>query len=188
MELRIIRLHICVIAFVFIFIGCRQLSPAEQEISDNLNKTVNLEIFQHSPVYHKDIIVSLDELLSKHSFISIVYLKDGCAPCYPKFINWHTAMDSIYSSSDYTVLFIIEGNIYSSYENLIQNVLKTEEIETKFYTIIDTNFNFLDANKDIPVSIIERSMLVDEDNKIRLIGQPFSSSGMRSLFLNIVES
>lgn len=34
-------------------IGCRQLSPAEQEIYDNLNKRVNLEMFQTFPVFIK---------------------------------------------------------------------------------------------------------------------------------------
>jgi len=171
---------------MFIQTGCRQLSPEEQEIYNNLNKEVNLEMFHSAPVYHKDTIVNLNEILNNYSFISIVYLKDGCAPCYPIFIDWHKKVNAFSLADDYTVLFIIEGNIYSSYERLIREVLEIEQIETNFYTVIDTNFSFLDGNMDVPYNIIDRSILIDRNRKIRLIGHPFSSDGMRNLFGRIV--
>ncbi len=177
-----------VIFFSIMIIGCTQLSPAEQKIYDNLNKKVNLEMFQSFPVHHRDTIVNLKEdLLKKYSFISIVYLKDGCAPCYPAFIEWHKAVDS-FSVKDYTVLFVIEGNSYSSYENLILNVEKIKKLETKFYTVIDPNFYFLDGNKDIPYNIIERSLLINDASRIKLIGKPFSSESMKELFFSIVKN
>jgi len=175
-----------IVIIIFIPFACTQLSPEEQEIFDNLNKTVNLDMFESDPVYQKDTIICIDALLRKYKFISIVYLQDGCAPCYPIYIDWHKKMDSLGVRDDYTVLFIIEGNIYSSYERLIKNVKEVGEIEDKYYTIIDTNFKFLDGNKDMPCNIIKRSLLLNEDNKIKLIGYPFSSSGMSELFLSII--
>lgn len=126
-------------------------------------------------------------MLSKYLFISIVYLKDGCAPCYPTFIEWHKAVNS-FDISNYTVLFIIEGNIYSSYEKLIHNIEEIQKLETTFYTIIDPKFNFLDGNRDIPYKILERSVLIDGNSKIKMIGQPFFSEAMEDLFFSIVKN
>lgn len=79
-------------------------------------------------------------------------------------------MDSLDTPFDYTVLFIIGGEEYSEF---MKNVLDIEYVEDKFYTIMDSEFRFLENNKDIPRWIIDSSILIDSENKIKMVGAPW---------------
>jgi hypothetical protein len=66
------------------------------------NTQLNFEIFE--TVVNKGSGLSI-----LYEFLSVVYLQNGCNPCYPKFIEWHNRMDIIAPPTDYTVLFVIHG-------------------------------------------------------------------------------
>lgn len=123
--------------------------------------------------------INISDLRKNYKFISLVYLQNDCEPCYTKFIEWHNKMDSISYSDNYTVLFIIRGK---SYEDFIDNIHKEKFIESKFYVAMDPNFRFLDQNADIPFWIIDNSVLIDQNNKIRMVGFPFTSDKMVKKF------
>jgi hypothetical protein len=170
---------------IFLF-SCNQSvhSPIENIIKETLNKKVNLNVFDS--IYYNDSIVNLEELRKRADYISIVYLRDGCAPCYPKYIAWHHKMDSIGSNEKHTVLFIIEGNTHSTYENFKNAVSKHGHFDNEYYTAIDNNFIFLDGNPGIPFDLIEKSLLIDDENKVKLIGAPYINTEMKNLFHRII--
>ena len=170
-----------------IIISCsNHLSQEERLIKDNIGKKVNLEMFEDKLVFHKDTMIHFNVLWSKYDFISLVYLQDGCSPCFPKIVDWHINLDSIGYQSKHTVLFIIEGSVYSNYEKITQNVLEVDDIEFNLFMTIDRGFNFLKGNTDIPFEIIASSVLVNKKREIVLIGNPFSSNEMKGLFKSIL--
>ncbi len=58
-------------------------------------------------------------------------------------------------------------------------------INDHYYTIIDSTYNFLEYNKVIPKYIINRSVLIDQKDKIRMIGEPWINKKMTKLFISI---
>jgi hypothetical protein len=158
-------------------VACSNLSPKEKELQQTINKELNLELSQ--TVQQANRILPFDEFRENHRYLSVVYLQNSCNPCYPKFIEWQHKMDSIDIPDDYMVLFVIKGN---SYGEFMSNVLDIEYVDDKFYTIMDPQGKFLENNKDIPRWIIDGSVLIDGENKIKMVGAPFATPEMTKLF------
>jgi hypothetical protein len=114
----------------------------------------------------------------------VVYLEDGCQSCYPKFIKWHQKFDSMAVPANHTVLFVIHGKGYSDF---MSKVLDLDYVHDKYYTIIDTGGIFLEANKNIPRWIIDASVLIDSENKIKMVGAPWINEDMKNLFYRTVK-
>ena len=130
--------------------------------------------------------IPFGEFRDRYPFISLVYLEDGCLPCYPKYIEWQTRMDTLDLHEDFTVLFIIQGKNYERFiENLNESEPEYEPVNDRFHIVMDPDYRFLDNNPDIERWVIDKSLLIDADDKIRLIGHPFSSPRMAELFYSI---
>jgi hypothetical protein len=127
--------------------------------------------------------VLLEDVWSEYDFLSVVYLKEGCSPCYPKFLDWHTKMGVLDSIGNHTVLFVIDGQRYSDF---LTKVLDLGYVEDRYYTVMDTDSKFLEANKDIPRWILDASVLIDAENKIKMVGAPWLNEEMTELFNSIV--
>src|SRR5690554_444204 len=54
--------------------------------------------------------------------------------------------DSLHYPDNYSVLFVIQGN---SYEGFMNEVLNIDYVEDRYYTIMDPEYEFLEANKDM---------------------------------------
>lgn len=77
--------------FHFLFLlhitfSCKEVSQREKELTQVLNKTVNVEMINQ--IYQGENTLLFSDLKKKYKYISIVYLKDKCSPCYPKFKEW----------------------------------------------------------------------------------------------------
>lgn len=166
---------------VSIFFACSQLSETEKELSESINKTLHLTMFDN--VRQVNTLMPFEEFRSRYKFLSVVYLQNGCDPCYPKFIEWQQKMDSINTPDDYTVLFVYKGE---SYDEFMTHVLDISYIDDKFYMIMDPKGEFLERNKDIPRWIIDAPVLIDAENKIKLVGTPWINEDMTELFYEII--
>jgi hypothetical protein len=169
-----------IIIGLFVFLSCSRLTKEQRELRNNINKTVNLN--PYDSVRYRDSKISFNEFRSQFDYISVVYLENGCRPCYSKYINWQNKMNSIVLKNKSTVLFIEQGD---SYDGFITKVNKIDSVRNKFYFIEDFNFRFLYNNAEIPRWIINRSLLIDKKNKIKLIGEPFASPEIRALYRDI---
>ena len=165
---------------MLMIISCTHMSPKEKELQNNINKTLNLEMFE--TVQQGSTKMSYKEFRKKFKYISVVYLEDGCSSCYSKFIDWHKKMDSYTIPNDYTVLFVIEG---FSYDQFMSRVMDIEPIKDRYYTIIDIDYKYLHSNKSVPKWIIDSSILIDPENKVKLVGAPWLTEDMMKLFKNI---
>jgi hypothetical protein len=160
--------------------GCKDFSEKEKQIHETIDKPLKIKMFK--TVQQANTLLSLEELKQNHGYLSVVYLQNSCSPCYPKFIKWQQKMDSIDTPDNYSVLFVIRGN---SYDEFMANVLDIEYVEDKFYTMMDPEGKFLENNKDIPRWIIDGSVLIDGENKIKMVGAPFATPEMTELFHKI---
>jgi hypothetical protein len=163
--------------FIIALASCENLSQKEKELKNTLNKSLNLEPFE--TVQRGTNVIPFEDFRHQHNLISVAYLQNSCSPCYPKFIEWQHKMDSIDTPDNYTVLFVIKGD---SYGEFMANVLDIKYVVDKFYTIMDPEGNFLENNKDIPKWIIGSSMLINSENKIKMVGAPFANPEMTELF------
>lgn len=93
--------------------SCSQPTQTEKDLRATINKEVSLEIFDL--VRRGNTFLTLEELKQQYDYLSVVYLQNGCQPCYPKFIEWHQSLDSMKVGDSYTVLFVIAGQNYSDF-------------------------------------------------------------------------
>ena len=91
--------------------SCSQPTQTEK-ICATINKEVS-EIFDL--VRRGNTFLTLADLKQQYDYLSVVYLQNGCRPCYPKFIEWHESLDSMKVGDSYTVLFVIAGQNYSDF-------------------------------------------------------------------------
>ena len=161
--------------------SCSPPSQTEKELRETINKPIHLEMFE--TLRHTNNLLSFNELRQQYDYLSVVYLQNGCQPCYPKFIEWQQMADSLNYPDNYSVLFVIQGN---SYEGFMNEVLNIDYVEDRYYTNMDPEYEFLEANKDIPRWIIDASVLIDAENKIKMVGAPWLNEDMTQLFYEIV--
>ena len=101
---------ICVFGLIALTF-CSRLSPAEKELQNALQSTIILDNISNV-VYTGNDSTTFDLIRQKYKYISLVYLQDGCGPCYPKFIRWHTEMQKLDCPENHILLFVIKGNSY----------------------------------------------------------------------------
>jgi hypothetical protein len=165
-------------------ISCNSLTSEEKEIKATLGKSVETGIF--SFVQEGNSFIPYSEFRRRYRHISLVYLEDGCRPCFPKYIEWQTRMDTMDLNHDFTVLFVINGMSFDGFlGNLLESNPEYDFSKDRFHVIMDSEQQFLDANRDIPRQILDKSLLIDKENKIRLIGHPFASPKIEELFYRI---
>lgn len=169
--------------FLLFFSACNRIPHSEKQLRGTLNKKLDLELVE--TIQQANSTFSFEEFREQNKLISVVYLQNSCNPCYPKFIEWQQKMDSINTPNDYTVLFIINGD---SYADFMTRVLDIEYIDDKFYTIMDPEGKFLEQNKDIPRWIIDAGILIDAENKIKMVGAPWLNDEMTELFYKTISS
>jgi hypothetical protein len=164
--------------------SCTQLTPEEEMIKKALGKTVEIGMFES--VRQGDREIPFEKFRDEFKFISLVYLEDGCSPCYPRFIEWQTRMDTLNLNDDFSVLFIIRGRSHESFiNNLLQSNPEYELSQNRFHIVMDPDYRLLDNNPGIDRWVIDRSLLIDPENEIKLIGPPFASARMTELFYTI---
>jgi len=169
----------------FFLISCTQLTSEEQVIKDSLNKSIDLGMFEE--VIKSDTSVSFEGFRNRFSYLFLVYLQDGCKPCFQEYVLWQNQMKDLDIADNFTILFIIHSE---SYEKFISDLMIYEPefdlLSERFFLVIDPDQKYVDANSNIDPRIIEKSIMIDDKNKIKLIGRPFASKQMTELFQNII--
>lgn len=170
---------ICLLIFFAFCLGCTSLTPREKEISKVLNKTINLEIFD--TLRNNNSVISYKNFRKKYNYFSIIYLQESCSPCYHKYKEWVMKIQQINASKNYTMLFIIQGYNYNSF---IKEIKKICDVQDTYYIIMDPYFKFVN-NNSVPFEILDESILIDSENKIRMVGAPWANEDMTKLFHRI---
>lgn len=157
--------------------GCDSGPNSRKKLLKVLDLTLNVEMID--TVIQGEAAISWTDFRSMYRNISVVYLQDECAPCYPKFIEWHKRMEQIATANDYTILFVINARDYASFT---RNIDLQEMIEEKYYYFIDPRNGFFRYNSAISHPVLDRSLLIDKDNRIIMVGEPFANADMTKVF------
>jgi hypothetical protein len=163
--------------------SCKNLSSDEKEIITTIGKQVNIEMFKVA--LNNNDKINMQKFRNKYKYIYLVYLQIDCMPCYMTYNNWQQEFSRIKNKDNVTILYIINGD---SYNNFINEASKYGLAENDYYSVIDPNNEFIMRNNNISLSIIKKSILIDEKNKIRLIGSPFITPEMTKLFNTIISN
>ena len=171
------RFILFVLCSSFFLMSCNRATTSKSELLNALDLTLNVEMID--TVSQGEIRLAWTDFRIKYSNISVVYLQDGCAPCYPKFIEWHKRMDQIATADDYTVLFVINARDYTSFT---RNINLHEAIEEKYYYFIDPRNMFFRANSGISRSVLDRSLMINSDNRVKMVIEPFANADITRVF------
>lgn len=181
-----------IIAFILVVTfsllsSCIFLSSKEIELRNSLGTKLKTEMLD--TIYIGDSVISFKNLLQQYDFISIVYLEDGCNPCFPKFLDWQMKIEANYTPSNYTVLFIILGSNYNSFMNNMRNFafeqFNIKTMNYSFYVAMDAKHLFIQENLNIPRWIFDSSLLIDQKGRIIMVGSPWANPKMTNLFYEI---
>ncbi len=172
--------------FHFLFLlhitfSCKEVSQREKELTQVLNKTVNVEMINQ--IYQGENTLLFSDLKKKYKYISIVYLKDKCSPCYPKFKEWLKKINLIDPPNTYSVLFVIHAD---SYDAFFQNSDDLELLKDNFFIFLDKENHFFDSNSNISEWIYESSFMINEKNEMKMVGPPFFNEDFTAIFHKIV--
>ncbi|TCO04417.1 hypothetical protein [Natronoflexus pectinivorans] len=175
--------HLFPYILIILLTSCSQPSQTEQELREALNTTLKIDMFE--TIQHHDSLITMQQLREKYSHLSVVYLQDGCSPCYPKFVEWHQKMEEINHTPGHTVLFVIQTEEYNSFLRKVRSLGET--INEKYYIIIDPDHQFF-TNNSLPNWIMNSSLLINKENKIKMVGAPWVNEDMKELFYKTVAS
>lgn len=170
----------------FLFHSCSRLSTEEIIIKDTLGTKIHLNGIDS--IKSHDQIIPLSEFRNQYKYIYLVFLKHGCTPCYPKFIEWQTQMDRLCLPENFTVLYIYQGLDFNSFlEDLLNSDPNYIHKDDSFYFAVDYTSQFITNNSELSNFILNKSFLIDDKYKIRLIGTPFASEPMLEVFFRITQ-
>lgn len=102
-----------IFSVILALISCNRLSQTEKELRKTIDKHLCYDLLE--TVRQGNTFLTLADLKQQYDYLSVVYLQNGCQPCYPKFIEWHESLDSMKVGDSYTVLFVIAGQNYSDF-------------------------------------------------------------------------
>ncbi|MBI9064494.1 MAG: hypothetical protein JEZ14_21085 [Marinilabiliaceae bacterium] len=176
------KIYVYVMILLLACLSCRYRSKKESELRKAIGSELTLSMIDQ--VEYQDSMVMFQEIKDKYDFLLVVYLRDGCAPCYDEFLEWHGRIEKFKKHNNFSVLFIING---FTYQEFLQDIPGKMNFKSDYYIFMDPDFSFLDNNNKLPRWIVYKSLLIDCDSKIRMVGAPFLNENMGKMFVNLLE-
>lgn len=177
-------------ALLFKSVGCKSESNKKKvlikETSDRLvekyfNKEIELladELFFYNPNNIQNI--SFNEISNASNKI-IIIIDGSCDACISK-LKWWNKFISDVENFDVKFLIIIESD---SGFSLFEWMMEQENI-INYPVFLNDDYSFSRKNK-IPSNNNFKTFLVDSNNKILLIGDPYNNKKMEELYLKIIK-
>lgn len=132
--------------------------------------------------FDKELVLPLiDEVPGQRKIVSVV---DGlCNPCVSTLSSWEKYLDEFHQQ-DTTLKIIIymsyvDSSMFDEIFNINQNLCK--------YLVFDKNNDFMNINK-LTNNPRFTTFLVDQDNKVKLIGSPVQNETLKNLYLEQIKT
>lgn len=169
-----------IVVLVFMFLVSCQRNGMQKELQSIIGEKLYFGKLQNSTIHGNNVSL-LSDILLRYDYVYVIYLEDNCKPCYPKFAEWQKKIVEMTIPDNFTVLFVIQGN---NYEFFMHQVRELYNIDNEFCVIMDIYSEFIGVNSGIPRWIIDASILIDSEYRIRMVGVPWINDDMKELFLN----
>ncbi len=170
---------LCIVVLVVsgLMVACTKESRQEMQLRQNINKELRMDIFPS--VVSQQKVQAYDDFRREYKYISVVFLRKGCKPCDLKIAEWQERIEKIKELEDYSVLFIFQGYSYKEISQL--------DTTRSLNFICDIHCRYLIYNRDIPEWILDNTILIDARNRIKLVGDPFSTDEKTEQLYSIIK-
>lgn len=167
---------------LILFGNCKAPSPREQDLKKVLNERLIIDMFDS--VLYRGSQLSFSEFRADYDFLSVVYLQNDCEPCYENFLEWSVMMKTFSHGDKHTLLFVIQSLDINSFFHQVKDLPFNED---GFFIAHDSIMSFRNSNNgNIPSWIMDASVLIDSENRIKMVGAPWLNEEMTELFNSIV--
>lgn len=116
------------------------------------------------------------------AYSAVIYANSTqCTPCFIKKLKeWNDMITT--ANANVRFVFIIEPRQGES--NILCDMLEESGFSHK--VLIDANNSFRKSNPHIPKDAMYHTFLLDEDNKVVLVGNPLRNNRIKEIFLRTV--
>lgn len=168
-------------------LSCRE-DTMQHVIRNNIGKKIVMKGLD--VINYLDKTLSYTEFRKKYKYISIIYIDQDCSVCKTTVLEWNKHIKQLKEiSGNIAYLFVYRGDKPSMYFKELSDAYQSAYKDNDFCFFIaqDPDFKFITYNNDIPHSVIDASIVIDEHNRITLIGQPFINQRMMELYQKIIK-
>lgn len=167
-----------IILGIGLLIGCSctdTTSPIVKLFRAHIGKEIKLEGFEE--VYGEQDTLSYGSFRRKYPFLYVSYIDEECGSCVFKIREWYKYSESLPMYDKLAYVFVFRGNDYRKF--LKYRVGKHPK--TPFFYLSSEEFTYIINNPEIDRQIIDAGFLLNENNRIKVIGSPLESQSLRKL-------
>jgi len=165
------------IAVLLMFYSCSKESDYYKRLNAKFEEKVDLIDSLRSFQLNKGLIAREQ---GNSNLRIVTYIDSTCSQCVEELENWKRYIaDEL--NKDVQVLFFIRTLKLDSLERSLSKV------QFELPVIVDFDNSFINVN-EISSNKIEQTYLIDDENKVLLIGNPLYSSKIRNLYSSTISS
>lgn len=170
---------------VLLFLLNSYISNNDNIIAKHINKTLIFDHCKELPVVLDNDTISFIEFRQQYDYISVAFFDEECDVCKVNLLEWYKHGNRLPVNNKHAYLMVFRGRDFRKFTKF--SIHKDTTLNFKASVLIDRFNRYISDNIDIPREIIDRSMLIDKNNKIMLIGEPFATAKMTNLYRELIE-
>lgn len=180
--------NICIIAIITAFSACNDKSRDTQETQKT--RIENIEKMEGKVIEFPDTINSMVNYSAKlndiytEKNIKIINFTDGRCPACIERLNGLNQVSKELDTIAGTDINLISFVLIENKKQFMGNIYP--ELDCLPLILVD-NYRFLEKNK-LPVSGIYHTFLVNTDNEVELVGNPYQNKELKQLYIEKIKS
>lgn len=175
---------------IYLFLLLIILSSCRETNKDRLTRLVKEWdgkeiVFPESIVFTRYGVDTLEYRLPRSEYTIISYIDSvGCTSCKLQFYRWQHIMHEMDSVSGQLIpyLFVFHPKNKRDFSEL-SYLMKRDKFDTPVWIDVDDTFN---KQNKLPSESILHTFLVDRQNKVVALGNPFQNPQIRELYLSVL--
>ena len=160
----------------WVMVGCKgNSSPVARLFTAHLEKEICLDGFKQ--VYSEQDTLAYSDFRQRYPFLYVSYIDEECGSCVFKIREWYKYSETLPMYDRLAYVFVFRGEDYGTF--LKYRVGKHPS--APFYYLSSEEFTYVINNPEIDRQIIDGGFLLDNKNRIKVIGSPLKSQSLRKL-------
>lgn len=171
---------ICIISICVLVISCSLFDEESLEYRKVVLKWHNREVILPAKSYHNTTGNNISSLMNKKYKIFTYIDTLGCASCNFGAMEWNQLIHEV-DSLNYDVAFLFYAHL-KDYEEF-ETYLETNKFKHPIFYDYNGECNI---KNNLPNQVIYQTFLLDENNKVLLIGKPKPNTKLWDLYKKII--